>query len=99
MALISLRRLLDHAAENDYGVAAFNINNLEQFQAVMEAALQLEPVGQFVRDAGKATGRGGSKVVFAVPRENDRPAEIAFHNMLMRLCGLSYRVLAFPLAG
>ena len=38
MALISLRRLLDHAAENDYGVAAFNINNLEQFQAVMEAA-------------------------------------------------------------
>ncbi len=38
MALISLRQLLDHAAENDYGVPAFNVNNLEQIQAVMQAA-------------------------------------------------------------
>jgi len=38
MALISLRQLLDHAAENDYGVPAFNVNNLEQIQAVMAAA-------------------------------------------------------------
>lgn len=38
MALISLRQLLDHAAENQYGVAAFNVNNLEQIQAIMEAA-------------------------------------------------------------
>lgn len=38
MALISLRQLLDHAAENSYGVAAFNVNNLEQIQAIMEAA-------------------------------------------------------------
>lgn len=38
MALISLRQLLDHAAEYSYGVPAFNVNNLEQFQAVMEAA-------------------------------------------------------------
>lgn len=38
MALISLRQLLDHAAENNYGVAAFNVNNLEQIQAIMEAA-------------------------------------------------------------
>lgn len=38
MALISLRQLLDHAAEHDYGVPAFNINNLEQIQAIMEAA-------------------------------------------------------------
>ncbi len=38
MALISLRQLLDHAAENDYGVPAFNVNNLEQVQAIMEAA-------------------------------------------------------------
>jgi fructose-bisphosphate aldolase, class II len=36
--LISLRQLLDHAAENAYGVPAFNINNLEQVQAIMEAA-------------------------------------------------------------
>jgi len=38
MALISLRQLLDHAAENNYGVPAFNVNNLEQVQAIMEAA-------------------------------------------------------------
>lgn len=38
MALISLRQLLDHAAEHHYGVPAFNINNLEQMRAVMEAA-------------------------------------------------------------
>src|SRR5210317_25351 len=38
MALISLRQLLDHAAENDYGVPAFNVNNLEQMRAIMEAA-------------------------------------------------------------
>ncbi len=38
MAVISLRQLLDHAAENDYGVPAFNVNNLEQMQAIMEAA-------------------------------------------------------------
>ena len=34
----SLRQLLDHAAENSYGVPAFNVNNLEQIQAIMEAA-------------------------------------------------------------
>ncbi|GAB1255722.1 class II fructose-bisphosphate aldolase [Aurantivibrio plasticivorans] len=40
MALISLRQLLDHAAENGYGVPAFNVNNLEQMRAIMEAADQ-----------------------------------------------------------
>jgi fructose-bisphosphate aldolase, class II len=38
MAFISLRQMLDHAAENGYGVPAFNVNNLEQVQAIMEAA-------------------------------------------------------------
>jgi fructose-bisphosphate aldolase class II len=38
MALISLRELLDHAAEHGYGVPAFNINNMEQLQAIMRAA-------------------------------------------------------------
>ncbi len=38
MALISLRQLLDHAAEHGYGLPAFNVNNLEQIQAIMEAA-------------------------------------------------------------
>ena len=38
MALVSMRQLLDHAAENNYGVPAFNVNNLEQMRAVMEGA-------------------------------------------------------------
>ena len=38
MALVSMRQLLDHAAEHDYGVPAFNVNNLEQIQAIMQAA-------------------------------------------------------------
>ena len=38
MALVSLRQLLDHAAEFGYGIPAFNINNLEQIQAIMQAA-------------------------------------------------------------
>lgn len=38
MALISMRQLLDHAAEHGYGVPAFNVNNLEQMRAIMEAA-------------------------------------------------------------
>jgi fructose-bisphosphate aldolase, class II len=38
MPLVSMRELLDHAAENGYGIPAFNVNNLEQVQAVMEAA-------------------------------------------------------------
>jgi len=40
MALISLRQMLDHAAEQDYGVPAFNVNNLEQMRAIMLAADQ-----------------------------------------------------------
>ncbi|AHG63523.1 class II fructose-bisphosphate aldolase [Advenella mimigardefordensis] len=38
MALVSLRQLLDHAAEHGYGIPAFNVNNLEQIQAIMQAA-------------------------------------------------------------
>jgi fructose-bisphosphate aldolase, class II len=38
MARITLRQLLDHAAEQNYGVPAFNINNMEQALAIMEAA-------------------------------------------------------------
>ena len=52
MALVSMRQLLDHAAENGYGIPAFNVNNLEQVQTVMSAAdevdglaMQRQPVG------------------------------------------------------
>jgi len=38
MALISMRQLLDHAAENNYGMPAFNVNNMEQVHSIMQAA-------------------------------------------------------------
>ena len=41
MPIVSMRQLLDHAAENGYGIPAFNVNNLEQVQAVMTAAQEV----------------------------------------------------------
>ncbi|WP_284615737.1 class II fructose-bisphosphate aldolase [Aquabacterium humicola] len=42
MPLVSMRQLLDHAADNGYGIPAFNVNNLEQVQAVMSAAAEVD---------------------------------------------------------
>ncbi len=42
MPLVPMRILLDHAAENDYGVVALNVNNMEQIQAIMEAAQETD---------------------------------------------------------
>src|SRR5688572_32131043 len=42
MPLVPLRLLLDHAAANNYGLAAFNVNNMEQIQAIMEAAKEID---------------------------------------------------------
>ncbi len=54
MALVSLRQLLDHAAENNYGLPAFNVNNLEQVSAIMAAA---DEVGAPVIMQGSAGAR------------------------------------------
>lgn len=55
MALVSLRQLMDHAAENKYGHPAFNVSNMEQIHAVMKAArkTQSPAVLQFSRSARK----------------------------------------------
>ena len=42
MPLVPMRILLDHAAENGYGLAAFNVNNMEQIQAILEAAKETD---------------------------------------------------------
>jgi len=42
MPLVSMRQLLDHAAEHHYGLPAFNVNNLEQVRAIMEAAAETD---------------------------------------------------------
>src|SRR6476659_8034582 len=42
MPLVPMRLLLDHAAANNYGLAAFNVNNMEQIQSIMEAANEVD---------------------------------------------------------
>lgn len=54
MALVSLRQLLDHAAEHSYGLPAFNVNNMEQVRAIMQAA---DEVGSPVILQGSAGAR------------------------------------------
>ena len=63
MALVSMRQLLDHAAENGYGIPAFNVNNLEQVQAIMEAAAETDSpvIMQASAGARKYAGEGFRK--------------------------------------
>ena len=42
MPLVPMRVMLDHAAENGYGIAALNVNNMEQIQAIMLAAQETD---------------------------------------------------------
>lgn len=42
MALVSLRQLLDHAAEHSYGLPAFNVNNMEQIHSILFAAAEVD---------------------------------------------------------
>ena len=58
MALISLRQMLDHAAEHGYGVPAFNVNNLEQMRAIMEAADETDSPVIVQASAGARTYAG-----------------------------------------
>ena len=60
MALISLRQLLDHAAEFGYGVPAFNINNMEQVQAIMQAAAETDSPAILQASAGARSYAGES---------------------------------------
>ncbi len=57
MALVSMRQLLDHAAENSYGLPAFNVNNLEQMRAIMEAADQVARPSSYRRVQVRANMR------------------------------------------
>ncbi len=45
MPMVSMRQLLDEAAKGGYGVGAFNVNNMEQIQAIMEAARETQVTG------------------------------------------------------
>jgi fructose-bisphosphate aldolase class II len=58
MAFISLRQLLDHAAEFGYAVPAFNINNMEQVQAIMQAAAETDSPAILQASAGARSYAG-----------------------------------------
>ena len=81
MARITLRQLLDHAAEHGYGVPAFNINNMEQVLAIMEAARSRRRAGDPAGEPRRALLRqrhharqdgGGGRA--ALPEHPDLPA-------------------------
>jgi fructose-bisphosphate aldolase class II len=71
MALISLRQLLDHAAENDYGVPAFNVNNLEQMRAIMEGAQETQSPVIVQASAGARKYAGANSLESGTAGEED----------------------------
>ncbi len=81
MALVSLRQLLDHAADNGYGVPAFNVNNLEQVQAIMEAAHEVNApvIMQASAGARKYAGEAFLKHLIQAAIESYPKLPIAMH--------------------
>jgi fructose-bisphosphate aldolase class II len=81
MALVSMRQLLDHAAENGYGVPAFNVNNLEQVQAIMEAAQEINApvIMQASAGARKYAGEAFLKHLIQAAIESYPKLPIAMH--------------------
>ncbi len=63
MALVPLRIVLDHAAENNYGVAAFNVNNMEQIQAIMK--LPRRPISPVIIQASRGARSYSQTLTFA----------------------------------
>jgi fructose-bisphosphate aldolase, class II len=96
MAFISLRQLLDHAAEHGYGVPAFNVNNLEQIQAIMEAAQETRSPVILQASAGARKYAGEAylrhMVLAAVESHPDIPVVLhQDHGASPRVCQQSIR--------
>ncbi|TAM87510.1 MAG: fructose-1,6-bisphosphate aldolase, partial [Candidimonas sp.] len=81
MALVSMRQLLDHAAENGYGIPAFNVNNLEQVQAIMEAAAETDSPAIMQASAGarKYAGEGFLKYLIQAAVESYPSIPVVMH--------------------
>jgi len=81
MALVSMRQLLDHAAEHGYGIPAFNVNNLEQVQAIMEAAAQTDSpvIMQASAGARKYAGEGFLKYLIQAAVETYPHIPVVMH--------------------
>lgn len=81
MGLIPMRLLLDHAAENDYGIPAFNVNNMEQIQAIMQAASDTDSpiILQASRGARKYAGENFLRHLILAAAETYPHLPIAMH--------------------
>ena len=81
MALVSMRQLLDHAAEHGYGLPAFNVNNLEQVQAIMEAASEVNApvIMQASAGARKYAGEAFLKRLIEAAVESYPQIPVAMH--------------------
>jgi len=81
MALVSLRLLLDHAAENGYGIPAYNVNNMEQIQSIMQAAAETNSpvILQASRGARKYAGEAFLKHLILAAAETYPDIPIAMH--------------------
>ncbi len=79
--LVPMRILLDHAAANNYGVAAFNVNNMEQIQAIMEAATETDSpvIVQASRGARKYTNDAYLRHLMLAAVELNPKLPIAMH--------------------
>ncbi|MGP0128473.1 MAG: class II fructose-bisphosphate aldolase [cyanobacterium endosymbiont of Rhopalodia musculus] len=81
MALVPMRMLLDHAAENGYGIPAFNVNNLEQILAIMQAADETNSpvILQASRGARKYAGENFLRHLILAASESYPHIPIAMH--------------------
>jgi fructose-bisphosphate aldolase class II len=81
MALVPMRLLLDHAAENDYGIPAYNVNNMEQIQAIMLAAQETDSpvILQASRGARKYAGENFLRHLILAAVETYPHIPIAMH--------------------
>ncbi len=81
MALVPMRLLLDHAAENNYGLPAFNVNNMEQIQAIMQAAHETDSpvILQASRGARKYAGENFLRHLILAAVETYPHIPIAMH--------------------
>ncbi|HEY9861424.1 MULTISPECIES: class II fructose-bisphosphate aldolase [Trichocoleus] len=81
MALVPMRLLLDHAAENGYGIPAYNVNNMEQIQAIMQAAHETDSpvILQASRGARKYAGEAFLRHLILAAVETYPDIPIAMH--------------------
>lgn len=81
MAIVPMRLLLDHAAENGYGIPAYNVNNMEQIQAIMQAAQETDSpvILQASRGARKYAGEAFLRHLILAATETYPDIPIAMH--------------------